>query len=408
VRPALLLVCLAACTKAPAATSDFWGQTIEPPRGLAQLAPGMSVGEAKRLVPALHEPKHPGIHSELVVDSGVSDVKLTVRVDSGTVANIIAIVQGQSARDLLTRAWGEPQITRDALGQPEITWANETTGWKVKLDCLERNCLVEYMPYHVLTSEFFGPHVVPPGDLAKLRIGMPIAEARTLAPGPVSVRAGIATKYDAVREFVAIDDNTATVRSIYLNLPPQAEGFINEAWGPAETATWPVNKTTKVWADPSTRWRATLRPALGLTRDLVFDNFMPAVELFGEHPDRLEALPDPVLGRTLDEVKRAYKDVVTSQGRHLVITLPPTEWDRSPTRITLDTSGGRVREIQLAVPYKPHQAAREQLLDLFKAKWGLPEEVVEDSKATLVFRKEHPRVEIREDAEHGAWNVSIK
>jgi hypothetical protein len=215
--PVLLAVALAACTKAPAATSEFWGQTIEPPRGLAQLAPGMSVKDAKRLVPALHEPQHPGIHSELVIDSGVSDVKLTVRVDSGTVANIIAIVQGQSARDLLTRAWGEPQITRDALGQPELTWASETTGWKVKLDCLERNCLIEYMPYHVLTSDYFGPHVVPPGDLAKLRIGMPLTEARSLAPGPVSVRAGIATKYDAVREFVAVDDKTAMVRSIYLN-----------------------------------------------------------------------------------------------------------------------------------------------------------------------------------------------
>src|SRR6188472_3452191 len=105
-RPLLAVIALAACNSAPAATSDFWGPTIEPPRGLAQLAPGMSVADARRLVPALHEPKRPGVHSELVIDSGVSDVKLTVRVDSGTVANLIAIVQGQSARDLLTRAWG--------------------------------------------------------------------------------------------------------------------------------------------------------------------------------------------------------------------------------------------------------------------------------------------------------------
>src|SRR5690606_430926 len=122
VRPHLAIVALAACTNAPAATSEFFGPTIEPPRGLAQLAPGMSVAEAKQLVPALREPRKPGVHSELVVDSGVSDVKLTVRVDSGMVSSILAIVQGQSARDLLTRAWGEPEIGRDALGQPELTW----------------------------------------------------------------------------------------------------------------------------------------------------------------------------------------------------------------------------------------------------------------------------------------------
>lgn len=403
----LMLLAIAACNSAPAATSDFWGPTIEPPRGLAQLAPGMSVAEAKRLVPALHEPKRQGVRDELIVDSGVSDVKLTVRVEAGTVSGIVAIVQGQSVRDVLTRAWGLPEITRDPLGQPEVTWSSESSGWKVKLDCMERNCVVEYMPYRVLTAEFFGPHVVPPGDLAKLRIGMPIAEAKQLAPGPVSVRAGIATKYDGVREFVALDDKAATVRSIYLNLPPNAEELITQAWG-APTEINIVGKQVDVWPDPETLWRATLRPALGKSQDLVFDNYIPAVALFGDQPDTLEALPEPVLGRTVEEVKAAYKESVTAQGKNLVITLPPTEWDRFATRITLGTSGGRVREIEFSVPWKPNPKARDTLLDLFKAKWGLPEEVVEDSKPTLMFRKDDPRVEIREDPDHGAWQISIR
>ncbi len=139
-----LLVALAGCSSAPAATTDFFGPSPAPPRGLAKLHPGMSMAEAKGLVPGLHEPAHKG------------------GVDAGTVASIVAIVQGHGVRELLTKAWGEPQIARDSLGQPEITWASERTGWKVKLDCLERNCLVEYTPYHVLTKDFFGAHVVPP------------------------------------------------------------------------------------------------------------------------------------------------------------------------------------------------------------------------------------------------------
>jgi hypothetical protein len=404
----LAMLALVACNHAPAATTDFWGPTIEPPRGLSKIAPGMRVAEAVKLVPGLHEPKKPGVRDELVLDSGVSDVKLAVRIEAGMVSTILAIVQSPGARDLLTRAWGQPEITRDSLGQPEVTWASEATGWKVKLDCMERNCLVEYMPYHVLTADFFGPHVVPPGDLGKLRIGMPLAEARTLAPGPVSMRSGIATKYDGVREFVAIDDKSSVVRSIYLNLPENAEQLISDAWGAGAAATMPVGKATKVWHDPETSWRATLRPALGRSRDLVFDVYLPAVALFGDQPDSLEALREPVLGRSVDEVKRAYKDVITAQGRDLVITLPPTEWDRFATRVVLETSGGRVRQLAFAVPFKPHPAARDQLLELFKAKWGLPEEVVEDSKPTLVFRKGDPRVEIREDGEHGAWQIEIR
>lgn len=77
-----------------------------------------------------------------------------------------------------------------------MTWASEATGWKVKLDCLERNCFIEYLPYHALTPDFFGAHVVPPGELARLRIGMKLAEARALAPGVVDVRSGIATGVD--------------------------------------------------------------------------------------------------------------------------------------------------------------------------------------------------------------------
>ena len=166
---ALAALALAACNSAPAATTEFFGPHIEPPRGLAKLRPGMTVAQARGLVPGLRE-DHRGVREHLVLDSGVGDVKLEVRVDAGTVASILAVVQGQNARDLLTRAWGEPQITKDALGQPEISWSSESTGWKVKLDCLERNCFLEYVPYHVLTAEFFGAHVVPPGTLANLRV----------------------------------------------------------------------------------------------------------------------------------------------------------------------------------------------------------------------------------------------
>lgn len=397
------MLAIAACGSAPAATTDFFGPAIEPPRGLDRIQPGMSVADAKKLVPALRE-DHRGVRDQLILDSGVGDVALEVRIDAGTVAGIVAIVQGHGARDLLTKAWGEPQITRDSLGQPEVTWASENTGWKVKLDCLERNCLVEYVPYHVLTADFFGAHVVPPGDLANLRIGMKLAEARKLAPGPIDVRAGIATGVDGVREFAAVDDKLGTVRAIYLNLPPHAEDLIAEAWGPGTKATEPVGKNVLVWPDPTTGWRATLRDALGYSHDLAFDNYLPAATLFGEQPDVLDAVP--VLGKSADEVKKEMG--ATPQGRDLVITLLPTEWERTATKITLGMSGGHVRDLSFAVPYKANPEAKETLLQLFTHKWGEPRPREEDGKRVLVFRDGDPRVEILDDAEHDAWQVDVR
>ena len=403
-RSVVLLLALGACSSAPAATTDFFGPTIEPPRGLGKIQPGMSVAAARKLVPALRE-DHKGVREHLVLDSGVSDVKLEVRVDNGTVATIVAIVQGQTARDLLAKAWGEPTITKDSLGQPETTWASESTGWKVKLDCLERNCLVEYIPYHVLTSEFFGAHVVPPGDLANLRIGMKVAEARKFAPGPIDVRAGIPTGVDGVREFVQIDDKLGVVRAIYLNLPQHSEKLIEEAWGEGWVATERVGKQVLAWPDPTTRWRAILRDALGYSKDLAYENYLPAADLFGEQPDVLDAVP--VLGSTVDEVKKLFPNEVTVVKNDLVISLLPTEWERTATKIHCDVVGGRVRALSFTIPWKARPEAKEDLLAMFTHKWGQPRPAEEDDKKVLIFREGDPRVEIREDAEHGKFLVEI-
>jgi hypothetical protein len=215
----------------------------------------------------------------------------------------------------------------------------------------------------VLTSEFFGAHVVPPGNLAYLRVGMKVADAKKLAPGPVDVRAGVPTGVDGVREFVAIDDKSSTVRAIYLNLPGHAEDLIAEAWGIGMAAMEPVKKNVLVWPDPSTGWRATLRPALGSSQDLAFDQYLPVTQLFGEQPDVLDGVP--VLGLTVDEVKKMFEGQVVASRGDLTLTLLPTEWERTATKFNLDVHNGRIREIVFLIPFKARPEARDALLELF-------------------------------------------
>ncbi len=415
----LVLVVLAgcgACGSSTPAGSEFWGPQPQPPLGLAKIHPGMTAAEAKKNVPELHEPARKGIRDELVLDSGYNDVTLEVRLDNGAVASLVAIVQGHTAREMLENAWGKPQITKDSLGQPEVTWASESSGWKVKLDCLERNCFVEFFPYHVLTVEFFGGHIVPPGDLAKLKIGMKLAQAKQLAPGPVSVRAGVPTEFDGVKEVVKIDDRTATVLSFSLNLPPQAEELIHEAWGTGVEVPDDKlpKKSMRVFFDPETGWRATLRDALGSSKDLVFANYLPAAQLLGDQPDRLDGLPEPVLGKTTAEIMRTYKDDVTvvTPNRELMLKLQPTEWgdwgDHRGTEVTLTLGGGKVKELAFDLPWKPHPDFHDTLLDLLKNKWPDPKEIEHEGKKLLLFREEDPRVEVFEDLDRGAWHLTLK
>ncbi len=394
---------ITACSSAPAATIEFFGPTIEPPRGLAQIQPGISVAEAMKRVPALREDLG-GVRDKLVLDSGVRDVRLEVRIEAGLVSSLVAIV-GPNARMLMTRAWGEPQVTRDSLGQPELSWASEVTGWRVKLDCLERNCLVEYMPYHALTAEYFGAHVTPPSDLAKLRVGMKVVEARKLAAGLVDVRAGLPTGVDGVRQYVAIDDKTSTVRGLYINIPAHATPVIEEAWGASLTAT-ELGKSVRVWLDSTTGWRAILRPALGSSQDLAFEEYLPVAQMFGEQVDVLDAVP--VLGIDVDELDALFAGQITQTGRDYVVSLPPTEWERSQTKVALDTQGGKVRELAFSITYKAHPPARDTLLELFTHKWGTPRPSEDDGQPILIFRDGLPRVEVREDTEHDAWKLVIR
>jgi hypothetical protein len=165
-----------------------------------------------------------------------------------------------------------------------------------------------------------------------------------------------------------------------------------------------------VWHVPATRWRAELKDSMGAAHDLFFDTYIPAAALFGEQPERLDGLPEPILGRTVEEVKAAYKSDLVQQGKELVIVLPPTEWEHAATRFSLEVADRKVKQINFAISWKAHPAARDTLLDLFTKKWGEPHRLEEGEGKpwALIFRDEDPRVEVREDVDRGAWRIELK
>lgn len=45
---------------------------------------------------------------------------------------------------------------------------------------------------------------------------------------------------------------------------------------------------------------------------------------------------------------------------------------------------------------------------MFTHKWGQPRPTEEDDKKVLIFREGDPRVEIRDDTEHGTYQIEIR
>jgi hypothetical protein len=115
-----------------------------------------------------------------------------------------------------------------------------------------------------------------------------------------------------------------------------------------------------------------------------------------------------VLGKSVDEVKKAYKDAVSVQGHDVSLLFLPTEWDRFWTRVNVVVTAGKVSQLSFALPYKPHPEARDELYALFTHKWGEPHEIEDEGQAVLLFHEAEPRVEVRDDVIHGAWRFEVR
>jgi hypothetical protein len=136
---------------------------------------------------------------------------------------------------------------------------------------------------------------------------------------------------------------------------------------------------------------------------------MPASVLIGDQNEQGNPDEIDVLGKTVEQVKAMFD--VTPQGKNeLVLTLPPTEWERTATKVTLELANGKVRAMSFSIPFRAHPTSKDTLREIFEHKWGDAREKQEDGKNVLVFNSdtdEGPRVEITDDTEHGAWQIDI-
>lgn len=89
------------------------------------------------------------------------------------------------------------------------------------------------------------------------------------------------------------------------------------------------------------------------------------------------------------------------------IDLPPTEYGSQFTRIHPTLEDGKITRYRVQIDYEPYPAAKDEILELMKAKWGEPTEEEKYGKKQLVFNQT-PRVVVEDNDISKAWDIEIE
>jgi hypothetical protein len=364
IRVKLGLVCLLLSTTAAAA--PVFEKNLVPPHALDGIRAGMALVE---LPPAFTQFQPDAAYQDaagrrrLIKDAG-GGARYYVLIKDDVVSRIGIEAPEAGLVGKLTRLWGKPVVANNLANEAITSWvtsgAATTDGSSLRVDLACRGGLCRLAFHHLLTAEFFGTEVHPPGALAVVRPWMQRGELAKLAPhhvagtdvpaGPEDVRLGI---------DVARDGHLRSV--LVAGLPPNTRSLIEQAWGaPTETATGPI------WWNPHAGWRARYDESL---HTVTLFPYVPAARLLGAGVT-IAAFAHPVLGATRDQLAKAYPSMqLTAQGGSLA--LPPIEDGLllTPATVKLDPRTGRVMLLALHLPFAT-PARRDELAALMEAKWG--------------------------------------
>ena len=242
----------------------------------------------------------------------------------------------------------------------------------------------------------------PPGDLGKLKFGMPVEDAGKLVPWVTRGGDALADVADTSLAVQKTRDNKG-VGDLLVMFPATAKGAVAEAWGPGVDASRGGNPVT-VWFDPATGVRAAL--SIDDKRaTLRFEPYLPIAKLLGPGP-AVAVFDKPFLGLTVAEAKKNYAAMMDGNA----IVLPATEYEFADTTLAFfypnDKPDAKVKSLSIAFGYAAHPKLLAELTAAFEAKWGKPKGHDEIDEKSLIYNLVKPHIEIA-DTSYGIKQISI-
>jgi hypothetical protein len=286
--------------------------------------------------------------------------------------------------------------------------------------------------------ELFGKTVAAPsGPLSKLRIGMPVAEARAAAPELFEDEDGYQLvdhpDYKDTNLGVGLDHDTKSkVSSLDVSFPTVGKDVLVAAWGPGIEGKDTIDKPIVYWFNPATGWRAILGEGFDNLK-VEFDQYTPYEKLLGEGKDKLGFEPQSTLGATAADIKARFGALAIERNQaqaeadrknleafaeqklddlgapkpDIKLELPPTEYESYLTTVNFHfDEANKVESLRVGISYAGVPAAKEQIFAAIKKKWGEPKEIEEYGQKVLLFN-ENPRVEVEDDTIINSWDITI-
>jgi len=363
---------LGGCHKRSA--SEYFGTRVEPPGILAKVRLGMTVDELKAVVPGAAEDDGHGY----LLDKPAKNIKLYAVAVDNVVVEAYADYAGSDARDVLTAAWGPPDAEPDRAEHEQLAWRNVTTGWRARLFCgrgtdetpLPPFCTIAFHPHKPLEA-MFGKAIAPPGELAKLAIGMPLDAVRAATKRSLAVANATDVDYDGAVEHLDFVDNK--LYEVSYALPPQALPIIAKAWGPG---TKTGDKTA--WYDAQSGWCAQL-----VTNDrgpwLQFTGYMP----FDKEIDLLDAM---AAAKSYDDAKKLHPELAwDDDGDKHTLMLPYNEVMHPDAFVAGRMLVGVFDSNELHFVVSMLDPAKaDDIIAAFTKRWGQPKTTSENSNDKLL------------------------
>lgn len=286
-----------------------------------------------------------------------------------------------------------------------------------------------------LSTLFTGDKVALPPPFAALKLGMTEDEGKAAVPtmddGDIK-----SEEYPDVWFKADFDKDTKKLTRVYLNLPKaEAVKLMTAQWGEPKKAT-EYDKEVLWWFNPEAELRASLSDSFTEGEAHVeFTAYLPVVKFLGEGPEFAFQKDAPLLGLSAadleakygpfvkkeseEEAKQAQEDIKKLAGEEagalmgkptasIDLEYPPTEWGKYWTPVHfMWTDDGKIRRVWFGIDFEPHPAAKDELMALFKKKWGEPKEEDEYGDKVFVFSEE-PFIKVEEDTITHKWDIFIE
>jgi hypothetical protein len=282
---------------------------------------------------------------------------------------------------------------------------------------------------------FTGDKVSLPAPYAGLKLGMTLDEAKAAVPGLPDDGTLKPAEYPDVWFWSDFDDDSKRLRRLYFDVPKaEAVEAMTKQWGAPKQAT-ELNQEILVWFNPEAELRVSLADSAGDEATIEFTHYWPAAKFLGEGKQLGFENDAPLLGLSAADLEAKYpsyikktsaeqaakraEDIKKLAGEEagallgkpsadIDLEYPPLEWGKFWTPVHfMWTNEGTIRQVWFSLEYEPHPAAKDELFDLMKAKWGEPKEEKDLGDEVFVF-SEDPIIKVKEDTISNAWGVFIE